>query len=567
MNGTIFPSGGQANTVSPRLTAALEYAEQGLRIFPCRPGGKVPCFSGYFEQATTDPAIIRGWFETFGDVNIAFCPDDNGMGVFDLDNKNGKTGQANFYSLPGEKPMTTTVLSPTGGVHLWYRGRLRMSSGEIASGVDTRGIRSYVLLPSSVTEDGEYSWLISPEPGKLLEPTPMEPWMIEWGKPRERTRMEAREDLELDQPWNVEAVSDMLQRYAAKGDVAVEGHGGDARTYKLAAEVMDYGISPQRTVELIDELWNPHCMPSWSDSELEAIVEHTAKYRANEIGCRAYPDPAVLLEGIIQHAAPSSVTIGTVGADMGEPVDIFGGRLTPEPVLRRGMLPPVIANFAFDRATCLGVDPAMIAIPALVACASGLHDGIKLQPKARDTEWTESARLWAAMMAPPGDKKTPALNAALQPLKKLEQDQRREDDRKLAEYKTALEQYKLLVKNSPTPPPDPEKPIMRRLLVGDATMEKLAEVLAENECGVLMVFDELASLFGGFDAYRSNGAHKDRTAALELWNGDYKAVDRVKGSIAVPNWGASIIGGIQPDKLREMAARSKWPTTGCCNGS
>jgi hypothetical protein len=248
--------------------------------------------------------------------------------------------------------------------------------------------------------------------------------------------------------------------------------------------------------------------------------------------------------------------------DADEPVDIFDGTLTPEPVLRRDMLPAVIADFAFDEAERLGVEPAMVAIPALVVCASALHDGITIQPKARDTSWTESARLWVGMIAPPGGKKTPAINAATAPLTKIEQDQRREDGRKLAEYDTAMERYKKTVKDSTGDLVAPAKPPMRRQIVGDATMEQLAYILADNERGVLMLHDELAGFIGGFDAYRGTGVQKDRAAALELWNGGYRTVDRRSGSVAVANWGASILGGIQPAKLREMASTAKMSDDG-----
>jgi hypothetical protein len=43
---------------SPRYTAALEYAKQGLKIFPLRPGKTRPIFKEPFENASCDPAVI-----------------------------------------------------------------------------------------------------------------------------------------------------------------------------------------------------------------------------------------------------------------------------------------------------------------------------------------------------------------------------------------------------------------------------------------------------------------------------------------------------------------------------
>lgn len=259
---------------------------------------------------------------------------------------------------------------------------------------------------------------------------------------------------------------------------------------------------------------------------------------------------------------------------MPEPADLFGGSLTGEPKLTREMLPRVIADFAFDTAERMGVDPAMIAIPALAVCAAALHDGITIQPRVHDTKWTESARLWLAMVAEPGSRKTPAINAATRPLREIEGRWQQEDAASFAVFERASEDYKAARRGRSETIKDvgaviadgipraslpnlPTKPARRRLTVGDATMEVLAHILADNDRGVLALHDELVAMIAGFDAYRSNGIGKDRTAALELWNGGPRTIDRVKlgGSVFVPNWSASVLGGIQPAKLREIASK------------
>jgi hypothetical protein len=238
-----------------------------------------------------------------------------------------------------------------------------------------------------------------------------------------------------------------------------------------------------------------------------------------------------------------------------EPLDLLGS-LTPQPVITRDMLPDVIADFAFDAAARIGVDPAMVAIPALVVCAAALDDGIQIQPKVHDTGWTESARLWVTQIGEPGTKKTPAQNAAVRPVRDIERKWRSEDALKLAEYEQEMEEYekaKRATKDGEDPPQKPEKPPMRRLIVNEMTMEKLADILADNPRGLLLHYDELPAFIGGLDAYRSNGARKDRPAALELWNGGPRSIDRVKGSIFVENWSGCIMGGIQDDKLAKLA--------------
>jgi hypothetical protein len=64
---------------------------------------------------------------------------------------------------------------------------------------------------------------------------------------------------------------------------------------------------------------------------------------------------------------------------------------------------------------------------------------------------------------------------------------------------------------------------------------------------------ELMGLIGGFDAYKNNGVKKDRTAALELFDGEPRNRDLVRDTVWVPNWSACILGGIQTDKLAKAA--------------
>lgn len=266
--------------------------------------------------------------------------------------------------------------------------------------------------------------------------------------------------------------------------------------------------------------------------------------------------------------------------DWPEPFDMFGdASLTGKPVLDRSALPAGIADFAADAAERLGVELGMVAVPALAVCAGALHDGHRIQPKARDTSWKEHPALWFALVADPGGKKTPALAAALRPLRDIEAEWMREDGKAFDDFEQAEELYKASSRDrakrrtkhkdadpelshetlfdGEAAPVKPERPPRRRLIVGDATIEALAAVLADNARGVLAVFDELTGLFGSFDAYRQNQTGKDRSAWLELFNGGPRTIDRVSRGIGqhVPNWSASVLGGIQPEKMRQLSAR------------
>lgn len=237
----------------------------------------------------------------------------------------------------------------------------------------------------------------------------------------------------------------------------------------------------------------------------------------------------------------------------------------PEP-LRREFLPAVLADYVFDQAELIGCDPAMVALSCIITCASAINDGIKLQVKQRDTGWTESARLWGCVVAGPSSKKSAALKAGLRPLKVINARITAESAVKFAKYldakkdydkqyksrnkKRGYEEVELDVGDSPKPPPK------RRIMVGDATLEAMADLSADNPRGLLASYDELASFFGGMDAYRSSKG-KDRSAWLEAYEGVTRSVDRVmKGSMVVENWSYSILGGIQPEVMQGVTKQA-----------
>jgi hypothetical protein len=205
----------------------------------------------------------------------------------------------------------------------------------------------------------------------------------------------------------------------------------------------------------------------------------------------------------------------------------------------------------------------MIAIPCLITCAAAIDDGIRIQPKAEDTEWTESARLWGAAIGEPGVMKTPSLNKAVKPLQLVEEKWRAEDTKLFKAYEAAMEDYKYKKAafdkarrdgEDCDEPPEPERPPKRRCVVNEMSMEGLAErILADNPRGVLVLYNELMGMIGGFDAYRANGVKKDRAAALELFDGGPRNRDLVRDTVWVPNWSACILGGIQTDKLAKIA--------------
>lgn len=153
--------------------------------------------------------------------------------------------------------------------------------------------------------------------------------------------------------------------------------------------------------------------------------------------------------------------------------------------------------------------------------------------------WDEPMILWLAIVGEPGDRKSPSIKSARQPLDV-------QQVRWMTAFNEAMESWKLL---TPKEQKDQPKPICKRVVVGDATMEVLARIMAENESGVGLIANELRAVLTGLGQYKS-GTNSDRPRFLELWDGMPWTIDRAgSGTIAVPRPAMSIVGGLQPALL------------------
>jgi hypothetical protein len=149
--------------MSAEYLAALAYADMGLHVVPCGPD-KV-AWVKWKESAT--PERVRQWWTARPNALIGMVCGPSGIVAIDIDVKNGKDGWGTIDALMrkhGELPGTRTSETPSGGAHLLYRApdgfEFAPSAGMIGEGVDIRGGWSYVILPPSKAEHGEYTWVV-----------------------------------------------------------------------------------------------------------------------------------------------------------------------------------------------------------------------------------------------------------------------------------------------------------------------------------------------------------------------------------------------------------------------
>lgn len=274
--------------MTPLHKAARDWATAGYPVFPCHAGDKRPACEHGHKEATTDLAQIDRWWTENGEFNIGCAPDacDPPCFVLDVDPPLGRDTLTALEATCGSLPATYTVVTPRGGFHYWFEGRCPSSVSKLGPKLDTRGIGGYVLLPPSVVKGNPYVPLQSNAESEIAGGPS---WIAEKLRAAEERHEASTEELDL--PHNTERAKRLLADYVREGDVATEGQGGDDRTYRLAAEVLNLGLSEGNALDLIRDIWNPHCNPPWEEEDLETKVRNAAEYAQNEAGAWAVQSP------------------------------------------------------------------------------------------------------------------------------------------------------------------------------------------------------------------------------------------------------------------------------------
>jgi Protein of unknown function (DUF3987) len=205
----------------------------------------------------------------------------------------------------------------------------------------------------------------------------------------------------------------------------------------------------------------------------------------------------------------------------------------------------------------------------MVLCLAGaVNRRAVIQPLANDTSWGVTPNLWGAVIAEPGLKKSPVIQAVARPLEHIQDEWWLEHKEALKDYEAEKEkselrraawrdQFKAASKKGNTAPDrpedEPEQPEARRLIGNDSTFEALHAVMAANPAGILLIRDELTGLLSRLDQEQFGS---ERAFYLSAWNGDTPhTMDRIgRGTVHVPHCCLSLAGGIQPARLRSYLA-------------
>ena len=248
-----------------------------------------------------------------------------------------------------------------------------------------------------------------------------------------------------------------------------------------------------------------------------------------------------------------------------EPTPLPSG-LPDVPPFDIGLLPTALREWIADIAFRMQCPVDIPAVAAITAISSLIGARAVVAPKKKD-DWRVVPNLWGVVVGRPGVMKSPAISEALRPLSRLEQKEREkwlrayeewELDTKVAELAAKANERvagKVAAKN-------PQKakellqsteslaePVARRLVINDATVEKLGEILVDHPWGTFCYRDELYGLLCSLDRQGQEGS---RAFYLQGYDGNQSyTFDRIiRGTHYIPRVCLSMLGSIQPGKVQ-----------------
>lgn len=249
-----------------------------------------------------------------------------------------------------------------------------------------------------------------------------------------------------------------------------------------------------------------------------------------------------------------------------EPIETVKQRVSPGgriPVIDLSLWPAVLANRAVEVGTEVGCDPVVPLMAGLAAVSGAADARTKLEVT---NSWKVPPTWWAMTVGEPADKKTPGSKPMFLPLRKLEfEDKPRYQTELLlwqgkeARYATAFKAYREHAGDPSNPensqPPEvptlPPPPQPLRLMLNDATTQKVVTLAEFRPGGFLLWLDEMANWFSKL----GNSRHTDdRGCWIQGYETGSYTMDRMgSGSISVENLSLSVYGNCQPEVFRKYA--------------
>ncbi len=253
------------------LEAALQYADLGYSVFPCKDALQpAPLTRRGFKDSTTDPEQIAAWWHQFPTACIGLAT--TGLLVVDVD------GPANPW-LTKERALELSqapaARTPRGGWHYVFRRPIgvswRCSVGRVAPKVDIRTDGGYIVVAPSRRPDGVYRWITGMElditPERLAEPPAWLASIIDGLFKASPPTSHKGEPMTME---------------AAVANPIPNGQ-RNATLARLAGTMRRAGMSQAEISSAIHCTNNNRCVPPLSPTEVERIAASIARYEPDAI--------------------------------------------------------------------------------------------------------------------------------------------------------------------------------------------------------------------------------------------------------------------------------------------
>lgn len=243
--------------------------------------------------------------------------------------------------------------------------------------------------------------------------------------------------------------------------------------------------------------------------------------------------------------------------------------LPPAPRLPLGeTLGPRLAQWVTDAADAKGAPPDYVFAGLLAVAGATIGNARWVHVWEG---WAEPPIVNVMNIGLPSASKSPAMDAVIQPLRKVERPLRAKADDDLAKWKERADvaalaekewkrQAEAALKAGDTPPEKPAScdpgpaPHVPRLIVNDCTIERLGAIINRQPRGTLQCRDELAGWLEGMTRY---SAGSDRPFWLEAYGGRGFTVERMgREPLTIDRLTIGVMGGIQPDRLKTLLFKS-----------
>jgi len=184
------------------------------------------------------------------------------------------------------------------------------------------------------------------------------------------------------------------------------------------------------------------------------------------------------------------------------------------------------------------------AVLAIFAACAGNRFAVQVK-----RNWSEPLILWVPIVGDPSSLKTPTLKTYMRPLWHMEKTWQLEYEDEMRQYLQDKDDKRVAV---------PEQPQPKELILSSTTMEAIFKVHKHNQNGLLLFRDELLGWVKSMDQYRSKGSGDDQEMWLSIYNNEALKISRAtQDNKMIDRASISVLGGVQPSVLSEMAAKAK----------